>query len=119
MKTVAPSPVLVSLAFLLSAAAFAAPTGQDSSKVTPDMIQTGSDIPTDWKQPRGNFDYIERDVMIPMRDGVKLHTVILIPKGAHDLPILLERTPYKAIEHGGNGRSAVLMPVVAGAIGDN
>ena len=24
----------------------------------------------------------QRDVMIPMRDGVKLHTVILIPKGA-------------------------------------
>ena len=26
------------------------------------------------------FDYVKRDVMIPMRDGVKLHTVILVPK---------------------------------------
>lgn len=26
-----------------------------------------------------NFDYVKRDVMIPMRDGVKLHTVIVLP----------------------------------------
>jgi len=32
-------------------------------------------------------------VMIPMRDGVKLYTVIMLPKGAHDAPILLTRTP--------------------------
>ena len=31
-----------------------------------------------------------------MRDGVKLHTVILVPKGAKGLPMLLERTPYDA-----------------------
>ncbi|GAB2582927.1 CocE/NonD family hydrolase [Dyella jejuensis] len=60
------------------------------------MIQTGSDIPASWTPPQGNFDYVKRDVMIPMRDGVKLHTVILIPKGARDLPMLLERTPYNA-----------------------
>ena len=29
-----------------------------------------------------SFDYTRREVMIPMRDGTKLHTVILIPKGA-------------------------------------
>ena len=34
--------------------------------------------------------------MIPMRDGVKLHTVILVPKGARNAPILLTRTPYNA-----------------------
>ncbi|SFK74332.1 CocE/NonD family hydrolase [Rhodanobacter glycinis] len=97
MKTAAFSSVLVTLACLVSASAFAmAPTGQSSAKVTPDMIQTGSDIPAHWTQPEGNFDYVKRDVMIPMRDGVKLHTVILIPKGAHDLPMLLERTPYNA-----------------------
>ena len=44
------------------------------------------------------FDYIKRDVMIPMRDGVKLHTVILVPKGAKSAPILLTRTPYDATE---------------------
>ena len=26
-------------------------------------------------------DYVKREVMIPMRDGVKLHTVIVVPKG--------------------------------------
>src|SRR5439155_21917109 len=35
-----------------------------------------------------SFDYVKRDVMIPMRDGVKLHTVIVIPKGAKNAPIL-------------------------------
>ena len=62
----------------------------------PDMVQTGTDIPKDWKQPQDNFDYIRIEVMIPMRDGVKLHTVIVTPKGANSLPMLLERTPYDA-----------------------
>jgi putative CocE/NonD family hydrolase len=97
MKKIATATTLATLACLLSLAA--PPVIAQSaaaSKVTPDMIQTASDIPADWKQPQGNFDYVKREVMIPMRDGVKLHTVILIPKGAHDLPMLLERTPYKA-----------------------
>ena len=34
--------------------------------------------------------------MIPMRDGVKLYTVIVVPKGAKGAPILLTRTPYNA-----------------------
>ena len=34
------------------------------------------------------------EVMIPMRDGVKLHTVILTPKDRNGpLPILFQRTP--------------------------
>ncbi|WP_017460278.1 CocE/NonD family hydrolase [Dyella ginsengisoli] len=97
MKKAVLASAIVSLVCLASATAFAAPLpGQASSKVTPDMIQTGSDIPAKWVQPQGNFDYVKREVMIPMRDGVKLHTVIMIPKGAHDLPMLLERTPYDA-----------------------
>jgi len=44
------------------------------------------------------FDYVRREVMIPMRDGVKLHTVILVPKGASRAPILLTRTPYNATQ---------------------
>ncbi len=42
------------------------------------------------------FDYERREAMIPMRDGVKLFTVILVPKGANQAPILLTRTPYSA-----------------------
>jgi hypothetical protein len=40
-------------------------------------------------------NYVRTDVMIPMRDGVNLHAVILKPADiATPLPILLERTPY-------------------------
>jgi putative CocE/NonD family hydrolase len=35
--------------------------------------------------------------MIPMRDGVKLKTVIVIPKCARNAPMLLTRTPYNAV----------------------
>jgi predicted acyl esterase len=58
--------------------AFTAATAQDSSQFT------------------------RHDVMIPARDGVKLHTVIFTPKiftanaAPRALPILLERTPYGA-----------------------
>ena len=42
--------------------------------------------------------FVKSDVMIPMRDGIKLHTVIFVPKDAKEtLPILLNRTPYGAL----------------------
>jgi predicted acyl esterase len=34
--------------------------------------------------------------MIPMRDGVKPYTVIILPRGAKDAPIVLTRTPNNA-----------------------
>jgi uncharacterized protein len=55
-----------------------------------------------------SFDYIKREVMIPMRDGIKLQTVILIPRGAHRAPILLTRTPYGASSRIGKNVSAHL-----------
>ena len=69
-----------------------------------DRAQTGapkypnypSETPAEFKPVTDSFDYVKRDVMIPMRDGVKLHTVILVPKGAQNAPILLTRTPYNA-----------------------
>ncbi|MEO8051916.1 MAG: CocE/NonD family hydrolase, partial [Acidobacteriota bacterium] len=56
----------------------------------------GGDIPHEFEVPRAGYDYIRREVMIPMRDGVKLFTVIIVPKGARNAPILLTRTPYHA-----------------------
>ena len=42
-------------------------------------------------------DFIVREEMVPMRDGVRLFTLILTPKTTSGkLPILLERTPYDA-----------------------
>ena len=39
--------------------------------------------------------YSKQDVMIPTRDGVKLHTEIYTPKDATGpLPFLITRTPY-------------------------
>jgi len=93
MKTAA---AFAALAFLVPLSTWAAAAGQDASKVTPDMIQTGSDIPSGWKAPDAGANYVMREEMIPMRDGVKLHTVIMIPKGGQGLPVLLERTPYNA-----------------------
>ena len=55
-----------------------------------------SDIPTEFKWPTSDYDYVKRVEMVPMRDGVKLFTVIVIPKGAAHAPILLTRTPYNA-----------------------
>jgi hypothetical protein len=54
------------------------------------------DIPAKFDAPTSAYDNVKRDVMIPMRDGVKLHTVIVVPKGARRAPILLTRTPYNA-----------------------
>ena len=44
-----------------------------------------SETPVKFDAVTDSFDYVKRDVMIPMRDGVKLHTVILIPKRAKGL----------------------------------
>ena len=55
-----------------------------------------SETPSRLQPATSNFDYERREAMIPMRDGVRLHTVILVPKGAEHAPILLTRTPYSA-----------------------
>jgi predicted acyl esterase len=57
-----------------------------------------SDIPAKFTPNTESFDYTKREVMIPMRDGVKLETFILIPKGASKAPMLMTRTPYNAEE---------------------
>src|SRR3989454_431012 len=54
------------------------------------------DIPPKFETPTGSYEYVKRDVMIPMRDGVKLHTVIVVPKGARNAPMIMTRTPYNA-----------------------
>ncbi len=63
---------------------------QQTSKVTP-IVKPGGDIPKSLAPVNADFD--RREVMIPMRDGVKLYTVVLVPKGATSAPIVLTRTP--------------------------
>jgi putative CocE/NonD family hydrolase len=85
--------------FGLIAAAGLALTQAAGAAATPPMKP---DIPADFTVPDQGFDYVKREVMIPMRDGVKLHTVIVIPKGAKRAPIVLTRTPYEASGHAAN-----------------
>ncbi|MFO0583501.1 MAG: CocE/NonD family hydrolase [Anaeromyxobacter sp.] len=81
------------------AAAPARPYGETPEKFTP---------------PTGLLDHERRTVDIPMRDGVKLHTIILLPKGARGRPILLTRTPYDAEKMTSHTPSVHLGPVLAG-----
>ena len=75
----------LALAFLLlSGTAMAAPP------------PPAGDIPGHFVRPADQNDYVRREVMVPMRDGVKLYTVIVVPRGAHGAPIVLTRTPYDA-----------------------
>jgi putative CocE/NonD family hydrolase len=73
-----------------------------------------SETPAKLVPATDGFDHERRDVMIPMRDGVKLHTVILVPKGAKGAPILLTRTPYDATELTSHVHSAHLGPNLSG-----
>jgi uncharacterized protein len=79
--------------------------------VTP-TVQLPSEIPPTFTPKTESFDYTRRTVMIPMRDGVKLYTVILIPRGAQHAPILLTRTPYGAEERMGQPTSKHLSAVL-------
>jgi uncharacterized protein len=73
-----------------------------------------SETPAQFTPVTDTFDYIRRDVMIPMRDEVRLHTVILVPKGAHNAPILFTRTPYNATELTSHAESSHLGPILQG-----
>ena len=86
--------------------------------VEPGSAQTATDLPSETPAMltpvQTGFDYVKRDVMIPMRDGVKLHTVIVLPKGAKTAPILLTRTPYSATAQTSHTDSSHLGPILSG-----
>src|SRR6202046_5498470 len=71
-----------------------------------------SDIPGEFKWPTSDYDYVKRIEMIPMRDGVKLYTVIVIPKGASHVPILLTRTPYNAAHRAARNQSTKMLDIL-------
>jgi putative CocE/NonD family hydrolase len=73
-----------------------------------------NETPQKFEPTNYGFDYVRREVMIPMRDGVKLHTVVLVPKGAKSAPILLTRTPYNADELTTHTNSSHLGPSLEG-----
>src|SRR2546428_204584 len=100
------APMLGALLIADSAAAQAPPASAPST--------LPSETPAQFIPVTDSFDYARRDVMIPMRDGVKLHTVVLVPKGAKNAPILLTRTPYDANELTTRAHSSHLGPSLRG-----
>jgi len=103
----------LSRSLLLGALAWTTPVAAQVAP-TPQYPALPSEMPATLEPRTGGFDYVRRDVMIPMRDGVKLHAVILVPKGAKSAPILLTRTPYDATALTSNAQSAHLGPTLYG-----
>jgi putative CocE/NonD family hydrolase len=61
-------------------------------------LSAGQAVAQDAKPESHGREYTKQDVMIPARDGVKLHVVIFRPAGSEKsgepLPFLMQRTPY-------------------------
>ena len=91
------------------------PTKPASGKQAPLPVQLNNELAQAFAPRQDSFDYTRREVMIPMRDGVHLHTVIIIPRGANRAPMLLTRTPYGADGRFGGTDSAH----VASVMGDH
>jgi putative CocE/NonD family hydrolase len=87
--------IAASLLPLLAIAA-APQTSGPVTAMTPDVVASYNKV-MPWA------DFIRREVMVPMRDGTKLYTVIVMKKGTAKGPILLTRSPYDA--HGDAFRS--------------
>ena len=86
---------------LLSASAVAQPPAYD-------------DRPAHLVPSTAGWAYDRQVIDILMRDGVRLHTIILIPKGARNAPILLTRTPYNAADQTANVKSGNLVAALDG-----
>jgi uncharacterized protein len=84
-------PGAIAVTFCLALASLV--SGGAAAEPTPPLAP---DIPAAFTRPSHAADHERREVKIAMRDGVKLHTVILVPRGARRTPIILTRTPYNA-----------------------
>ena len=89
------------LAFSLVAQAQQPPPPQADSETA-----SHSDTPEHFVPGAPNNNFTRREAMVPMRDGVKLHVVIVIPNSSHDAPMILDRTPYNASRLTGGGSSS-------------
>jgi len=86
-------------ALSLLLAALHAPAFSQTGAMTPDIATTG------FEASMPDADYVKQVVMIPMRDGVSLNTVIVIPKNASGAPMMLTRTPYDAAKRAARNAS--------------
>lgn len=102
--------VKASLAVLIAAtiACGDASAAQDQARVTP----MTPDVVDRYEQVLPAADYVRREVMVPMRDGVKLFTVIVMKKGTARAPMLLSRTPYDASGQTGRVKSQRIVDIL-------
>ncbi len=107
---------VASLAVLgMTATLAGAQTGE--VKPAPSPATQISEIPDKFVMPEAQNDYLKRIEMIRMRDGVRLYTVIIVPKAAKDAPIVLTRTPngtnrYVSNDNPSMASMEALLPVV-------
>ena len=100
----------IALSAVLTIALLAASASAPAAK--PPRPADYNDTPKAATVPTADWGYTRRTAEIPMRDGVTLHTVILVPKGAAGAPILLTRTPYDAnglTNHNHSGNMAAVL----------
>ncbi len=109
-------PISRVVVFAMFAACLSAAAGSHRRDDAQQAVKPGlpSEIPSRFEAVAERFDYTRRTAMIPMRDGVKLHTVILVPKGARAAPILITRTPYDASALTSHADSAHLARIIDG-----
>src|SRR5450830_1320590 len=92
----------ISAAIFLASFAHAqtAPAAAPAAPATPSAAASypnyPSETPAEFVPVTSSFNYIKRTVMVPMRDGTRLNTIIIVPRNATNAPMLLTRTPYDA-----------------------
>jgi putative CocE/NonD family hydrolase len=101
----------VRLAPLIGALALA---GFARAQTAPQYPALPSETPAEFKAPDAGFNYVKHTVMIPMRDGTKLNTIVIVPKGVQNAPILLTRTPYDASSLVNHADSSDLETILTG-----
>ena len=67
------------------------------------LVSCTNDVTIDQQWLEDN--YTKREVMIPMRDGIKLYTSIYEPDDAQERPVLIVRTPYSCAPYGEGWKS--------------
>src|SRR5690349_649902 len=91
-----------------------AQTAPQAPAPAPQYPALPSETPAEFKAPTEGFNYVKRSVMIPMRDGTRLNTVIIVPKGAKNAAILLTRTPYDAASLTSHAESSDMESILSG-----
>jgi len=89
--------------------------GPKKSRAHADFVARG-DIPRTFKVETEHHNHTRMESMVPMRDGVKLFTLVMIPRtSSGPMPIVLSRTPYSAANRASRAASpdiAMALPAV-------